>query len=645
MKFPKITTLALRRQLLLQAVGLVLLALTIAGALLFAVDRARARQGLQDELASLASLLANRSAAAMAFLDEGTANENLAALHGLGQIGQACLFDVDGKVFARYLRPGVLLPPCAPQRPLDQAWAQASQAFSVQQPIRIGDQQLGALLLVTPPDPLATRLQAQLLVLLAALGAALAAALLLAPRLARHIAQPIAEVRDVSQAVIASGDFSLRAPDLGGSEVGDLGRAFNAMLDTISAQNRDLAARESHARRLFYDSPIPQLLLDRSLNVYVDCNSAAAEVHGYATGHDLVGKSPREVSAPLQADGQPLDSAYAAMLALDTVDANGAREWRYRRPDGVEWDGLVSTIDYSLGELNLVHISIQDMTERNRSQAELHRLNSTLESRVKQRTDELVRAEKLASLGALVAGVAHELNTPIGNALMMTSTLAARQQALVQAFAQGLRRASLVDFLKEAGECTDVLARNLHRAAELIGSFKQLSADQSSSQRRQFALPDLVHGVILALSPTLRRGNVRVVVELAPDLLLDSYPGPLSQVLENLLTNAVVHAFAGQAAGRILLRAEAGGAGRVLLTVSDDGCGMSAEVLRHVYDPFFTTRLGKGGSGLGMHIVYTLVTGLLGGRVSVSSEPGVGTQFSVDLPLVAPQAEAVDKSV
>jgi len=184
----------------------------------------------------------------------------------------------------------------------------------------------------------------------------------------------------------------------------------------------------------------------------------------------------------------------------------------------------------------------------------------------------------------------------------------------------------------------EVLVRNLARAAELIASFKQLSADQSSYQRREFGLGETVRGVLLALSPMLRRAEVTVTQDVPAGLVFDSYPGPLQQVIENLLTNTVAHAFEGRPGGRVHVSAQAldGPSERIRIEVTDDGKGMDEAVRRRAFDPFFTTRMGRGGSGLGLHICYTLVTGLLGGRIDVQSQPGEGCRFVIELPRVAP---------
>ncbi len=362
-----------------------------------------------------------------------------------------------------------------------------------------------------------------------------------------------------------------------------------------------------------------------------------------------------------QALGQPVedfwhdpDQARAVVGAL----MQGAGTWRGElvgcRRDGspfdvAVWATLAAGVD---GQPIGMLASFLDITERKRAETELQQLNATLDARVQERTralesalahlqqaqDELVRSEKLAALGSLVAGLAHELNTPVGNAVMVASTLAGRQQEFEAALAGGLRRSALEGFLASTREVTAVLERNLHRAAELIGSFKQIAVDQSSYQRRGFEVAEVTQEIALALSPTLRRSGVTLVDTTPPGLLLDSYPGPLGQVLINLVNNAVVHAFEGRPAGSVHIGAERLDDERVRIWVADDGRGIPPEHLRQVFDPFFTTKLGQGGSGLGLHIAYTLVNGLLGGRMDVQSTPGEGTRFQIELPCTAPAA-------
>lgn len=301
--------------------------------------------------------------------------------------------------------------------------------------------------------------------------------------------------------------------------------------------------------------------------------------------------------------------------------------------------------------------SYVDVTEQRQAQQALEALNAQLEQRVSERTSalesaiddlhrtqgELVRSEKLAGLGSLVAGVAHELNTPIGNAVIVASTLSDQQRRFVEEMNAGLRRSSLTRFVGEVQESIDVMERNLRRAAELIISFKQVAVDQSSHQRRPFDLREILHELTLTLSPTLRRAGVMFTHDLPAGVMLDSYPGPLSQVIMNVVNNAVVHAFAQQADPRIEAHGQVDH-GQLTLTLTDNGCGIPPENLSRVFDPFFTTKLGRGGSGLGMHIVYSLVTELLGGSVHLDSTVGQGTTVTLRIPLKAPQPDAPESA-
>jgi signal transduction histidine kinase len=286
-----------------------------------------------------------------------------------------------------------------------------------------------------------------------------------------------------------------------------------------------------------------------------------------------------------------------------------------------------------------------DVTEQARAEEALRRLNEELEQRVRLRTaelaragEELVQSEKLAALGRLVAGIAHELNTPIGNSLLVATALSESALELQQALAGGLRRSQLDAFLASTTESGLLLERSLQRAADLIASFKQVAVDQTSAQRRTFDLAEIVRENVMTLGPSLKRLPVTLVDDVPDGIRMDSYPGPLGQVLANLVTNAVLHAFEGRAHGVVRIEARPAGDGAVALTVTDDGCGIPPENLRRVFDPFFTTRMGKGGSGLGLNIVHTLVTGVLGGRIEVRSEPGSGTRFDITLPCFAPAA-------
>lgn len=291
---------------------------------------------------------------------------------------------------------------------------------------------------------------------------------------------------------------------------------------------------------------------------------------------------------------------------------------------------------------------------------ELRQLNLVLEKRVEERTeklrstnttlqetvdalsntmDQLVQSEKLASLGSLVAGISHELNTPIGNANIASTSLNDFAQSLRKQLSEGdVKRSDLDQFLSDTLMATEITERNLNRAAELITSFKQVAADQSSSKRREFSLSEVVHEILLTLQPQTKKRPISIETSIAADIYLDSFPGPLGQVLSNLIINAFIHGFERDEKGEITLRASEEESS-VFIYVEDNGKGIDEHLIARVFDPFFTTKLGQGGSGLGLHICHNIVTEILGGKIVVMSKPNVGTTFTLKIPKIAPVSQ------
>ncbi|SHN33746.1 PAS domain S-box-containing protein [Duganella sacchari] len=250
--------------------------------------------------------------------------------------------------------------------------------------------------------------------------------------------------------------------------------------------------------------------------------------------------------------------------------------------------------------------------------------------------EELVRRDKLAALGSLVAGVAHELNTPIGNSLTMASSMSERTAGLRRDMESGLRRSVLEAYLEQAASADDVVLRNLNRAAALVASFKRIAVDGGNTQRDHFKLGDVVAELLQSMQGQVRQRGLDLIEDVDHWLEMDSYPGPLTQALQHLIENSLVHGFDGRRSGSITLSAHDSGNGEIAITLSDTGVGIPADNLPRIYDPFFTTRLGSGGSGLGLYITHNIVTGMLGGRIEAASTPGQGSSFMLRLPKVAP---------
>jgi signal transduction histidine kinase len=265
----------------------------------------------------------------------------------------------------------------------------------------------------------------------------------------------------------------------------------------------------------------------------------------------------------------------------------------------------------------------------------------------------LIEAEKMAALGGLVAGVAHEINTPVGNALGAISHLHRKSRQVAELFQAGkLRKQDADEFISVTLEAGDIAMNNIQRASALVQSFKQVAADHTADQRRRFRLDDYLNEVLTSLTPQVRRNKLAVETDMPVDIEMESYPGALAQVLTNLVCNAGLHAYGDDWTGPRPLRiaARMQDDGQVRLEVSDRGRGMPPEVLARVFEPFFTTKRGAGGTGLGMHIVFNLATQKLGGRIEAAGriksdaagagEEDHGTVFTVTLPLTAPAAAA-----
>ena len=313
---------------------------------------------------------------------------------------------------------------------------------------------------------------------------------------------------------------------------------------------------------------------------------------------------------------------------------------------------MVANIKASVAENEQLYRQLQV------EQTATRQLNETLERRVAERTadlvtankdlaqaldtlriaqGELVNSEKLAALGSLVAGVAHELNTPIGNGLLAATVLADKTRQFSSDYSSGLTRRTTEAYISDMTQITELVVRNIARSAELVTSFKQVAVDQTSSQRRRFLLASVVAENIKALRPTINKTAFTVEEAVPGDIDMDSYPGPIGQVLINLVNNAIVHGFEGRSRGTITIDAALAEPGWLELRISDDGVGIAAEHIGRIYDPFFTTKLGAGSSGLGLNISHNIVTGLLGGKIRVNSQAGGGTTFVLHLPQVAPR--------
>ncbi|MBC3909581.1 ATP-binding protein [Undibacterium umbellatum] len=483
----------------------------------------------------------------------------------------------------------------------------------------------------------------------------------------RKMVEPVKAISDGFR-LLQENKFDISRPlplPTGQDEITELVAWFNAFLETLQMRQRheqELTQSEYKFSAIFQLSPMALALIRIENGEFVDVNNFWLMQFGFQR-EDVVGKRSRDFG--LWVDLKQRENMVTTLQTANNLDRF---EVQQRRKDGriLICELFGRPIEFQHEKLYI--FCCVDITRQREAEQQILEINQQLESRVHSRTmvleqtnrelaaamntlnrtkDELVRSEKLAALGSLVAGIAHELNTPIGNSVTVASTLQDESAILRATLESGkLRRSSIDNYLATITTGAELLMRNLGNAHELISSFKQVTVDQSSNQRRPFMLKETLEEIVATLVPMYKKSGHNMHCELVSGVMMDSYPGPLGQVITNFVTNALSHAFEGRSNGMMTLKARMLNPEQVEIIFSDNGTGISDEHHSRVFDPFFTTKLGKGGSGLGMSIAYNIVTSILGGAISLQSRVGEGSSFILILPLCAPvlQGEGAQES-
>ncbi len=440
-------------------------------------------------------------------------------------------------------------------------------------------------------------------------------------------------------------EIGLRPAEIDGER-----RLVAAVRDVTQRRLADAALRESEARYSLILRKVPVGIVHFGRDWIISfCNDRFVDIIGSSKGQ-LIGLDIQKLR-----DKSLLPACAEALAGRQSeyegpyISTTGARPMHVHMRTAPMFDEN----DEVVGGVAI----FEDISLRVAAEQALRQINEELERRVGERTAELqatndelrhamtriAQSEKLASLGSLVAGVAHELNTPLGNARTVASALNDRVREFHCELASGnLRKSALGSFVEASADAAALIERNLCRAVDLLGNFKQVAVDQTSMRRRAFDLRQIIDEVLSTLQPKLRKHPCRIDVDVPAGIGLDSYPGPLEQVLTNFILNSLIHGFEGREGGVIAIAAEMRG-DEVLLDYRDDGAGMDELAASRAFDPFYTTRLGQGGSGLGLYIVHNLVTGALGGSITLSTTHGQGVRFTLLLPCAAPSS-ALDGS-
>lgn len=449
----------------------------------------------------------------------------------------------------------------------------------------------------------------------------------------RRIADLLPEIRSLGFCALLDGEQSARLDSLGliretrahradgrsvpiqlaanRFEMGKTTRCAFMLWDISGHKEAEAALLEGREKIRALLETVPNAIITTDEHGLIESFNLAAEPMFQCTAEDVVGQR-LGVLLPSLEPSRPGPSALKVLAEHETTA---------RRKDGSEFPAEIAVGEINFAGERLLACAVKDISDRVRA-----------ERQARQAREQLIQAERLASLGSLVAGVAHEINTPVGIGVTAASHL---QEALVElskAYRSGqLRRTDLERFLEESDQATRILETNLRRASELIISFKQVAVDRANSDRRAFRIDKYLAGLMLSLKPQLKGTAIKVRIDCAEDLEVYSDPGALAQILTNLVLNSLTHGYEDGDSGNLAIKVEMAN-GTVHLYFSDDGRGIPPENLGRIFDPFFTTRRGSGGSGLGLHVVYNLVTRTLGGTVSCSSEPARGTKFEIVFP-------------
>jgi signal transduction histidine kinase len=421
--------------------------------------------------------------------------------------------------------------------------------------------------------------------------------------------------------------------------------------------NRDITALKEGEERLrlvlwgsgteLWDIDMGSMLIQRSNKLPGLCINAHGDSIGFA---DLLAAVAPEdapgLGSAFVAHAKAMTDAYE--ISFRVRDTSGEWRWMYSHGRIVER----SETGWALRMAGIMH----DITAVKQTEEALRRLNEELEDRVASRTadlshantelnstierlgqaqTQLVESEKMAALGSLVSGVAHEINTPLGISVTAASHLGEEIERIeIHLRSDDPDTAELRESTGVMRQCIDLVQRNLERADQLVRSFKQVSVDQSTEQSREIVLKDYLDEILLSFSTRIKRAGHSFSLDCPATIRLETYPGAIYKAITNLVLNSLVHGFDGITAGAIAIDVRAY-TDHVLLLYSDNGLGMLPEVRRRVFDPFFTTRRGLGGAGLGMHITYNLITQRLGGSIKCTSEPDAGVMFEIRIPLRA----------
>ena len=457
----------------------------------------------------------------------------------------------------------------------------------------------------------------------------------------RNLLTPITKLSNLALKV-SKGDYSARCTyTYSNDEVGVLANEFNQMIDTIENRTKELLEQKNTFETLFNDTSDGLSLIKNDR--FIDCNRAVLKMLKYKTKRDFFKLKPHQISPEFQLDGQKSEEKAAKMIEECLRLGNHRFEWILTKSNGDNfWVEIVLT-KIKINKKNVIHVVWRDIGDKKlleekivKRSDELEESNDELEQTIlnlKQIQNKLIESEKMASLGGLVAGVAHEINTPVGIGLTgITHLLEITENIKKEYELDNISQEEFELYLKSSKELASIININLKRTADLIRSFKQIAVDQTNESKREFNLNIYIKETLLSIQHITNKTNLNINVCCPDDLIINSYPGSFSQVITNLIINSIRHAYEEEQIGIIYI--EAVKDNEILkLIYKDDGKGISTRNLPKIFEPFFTTNREHGGTGLGLNIIYNIITSTLDGSIICKSILNEGVIFEMSIPL------------
>jgi len=448
---------------------------------------------------------------------------------------------------------------------------------------------------------------------------------------------------DIRESIIGLGERSIRKsyyPQLK-KKIEEIEELNKTLEKKVEERTKKLLEQKNIFETLFYDTSDGLSLIKDGK--FIDCNNSVLKMLKYNSKEEFLNLKPHELSPQYQPDGEKSEDKAKKLIQICLKEGHHRFEWVHTKSTKEEFWVEVVLTKILLNNEDLIHVVWRDIGEKKCLQEQILRRNEELEdsnneleislNNLKQTQNKLIESEKMASLGGLVAGVAHEINTPVGIGLTgITHFLNISEELEKKYNSDTMTQEDFEEYLKTAKQVATMINSNLMKTAELVKSFKQISVDQTSEEKREFKIKDYLEEILLSLNSILKKQKCTIKIDCDETLIINSYPGAFSQIVTNLIINSINHAFENKESELINIDITKEN-DSIKLIYKDNGKGIKQTYLEKIFDPFFTTSRDKGGTGLGLNIIYNIVTNKLNGSITCKSEENLGVEFNINFKL------------